>query len=276
MLRETLFRSGLPMLVAGVCCVVHGYVAIVRREKLATYWAVAWALLIARFVVNATTPGLMTEWSSMLAGVLRIAFACTVLSGVGALRGEPLSLRRALLVSLGAPAMGHLIMWFADAHSLANWMELLLMDVLLLAAAWRLANGTMLPPFERRATAVALAVYAVCSTVAPRAPSGSALFTTAIMASWVAQLLVSFGLLATFFRLSHDGEMQVRSAMELRLTAALGEFVSVCMHCKSVRDDESRWQPLERFVARRSVSHLSHGLCPQCAEQFYATSTATT
>lgn len=269
MLRETIFRSGLPTLVATVCCLVLAYVAMVRRERLATYWAVAWALLISRYTLYSVWPGVMPEAASLLSGALRVAFASSVFTGVNALRGERVSWRDLLLVSVVVPVASHSVAAVVDSAVLAAWVELVVMDLLLFSAAWRLARGTTLPQFERHATAIALVLYAVCSTVAPRVPSGSAAFTVAIMGTWAAQLLVSFGLLATFFRLSHDNELRARAVTERGLTVALGEFVSVCMHCKSVRDDESSWQPLERFVARRSSSRLSHGLCPDCATRFY-------
>lgn len=269
MLRETIFRSGLPTLVATVCCLVLTYVAMVRRERLATFWAVAWALLIARYSVYSLWTGVMPESGSLLTGALRVAFAGSVFTGVNALRGEPVSWRNLLFLSLGVPVAGHSIAAAVDSAALAGWIELAAMDVLLFSAAWRLARGTSLPQFERHATAVALTLYSVCSTVAPRVPSGSSLFTVAIMGTWASQLLVSFGLLATFFRLSHDNELRARSVTERGLTVALGEFVSVCMHCKAVRDEDARWQPLERFVSRRSSSRLSHGLCPNCEAEFY-------
>lgn len=269
MLRDTIFLSGLPTLVASVCCGVFVYVASVRHERLATYWALAWAMLIARFCIYMWFPGPQTELSSVMAGALRVSFAGTVFAGVAALRGESFSMGRLIAIAIALTGLAHLVTTAFALPVFPGWVALIAMDALLLAAAWRLADGPMLPRFERWVTAAGLAAYAVCSTVAPRVPSGSQAFTVAIMGSWAAQLLISFGLLATFFRLSHDGEMHVRSAMEQRLAAALGEFVSVCMHCKSVRDDTAEWQPLERFVSRRSSSQLSHGLCPTCAERFY-------
>ncbi len=270
MLRETIFRSGIPALVACVCLCVLTYVAVVRRERLATFWAIAWALLIARYTVNAIFPGSTTDVVTALQNLLRTSFAAAVFAGVAVLRGEEVSRRAFAALVLGIPAIAFVLNTaLAPSTQVSVWFVLLSMAVLLLTAAWRLSHGTSLPLFERRATALALAAYAIFSTIAPQLQSGSTAFTIAIMGSWGSQLLVGFGLLATFFRVSHDGEMNARRTTEQRLTAALGEFVSVCMHCKAVRDDHEQWQPLERFVARRSSSKLSHGLCPDCASTFY-------
>jgi hypothetical protein len=269
MLRESIFRSGLPTLVATVCCLVFAYVAIVRRERLATLWAIAWALLIARYTLYVLWPGVLPEYAAVLAGALRVGFAGAVYTGVSALRGERVLWRDLLILAIGVPAVGHSMSATMNSTAFAGWVELVAMDLLLASAAWRLARGTTLQEFERHATSLALAVYAVCSTIAPRAASGSTIFTIAIMGTWATQLLVGFGLLATFFRLSHDAELRARAVTERGLTVALGEFVSVCMHCKSVRDEASQWQPLEHFVSRRSASRLSHGLCPTCETQFY-------
>jgi hypothetical protein len=92
---------------------------------------------------------------------------------------------------------------------------------------------------------------------------------TALMGSWVMLLGLSFGLMTVFFRIALDGERTSAQRVEQYLAAALGEFVSVCMHCRSVRDEHDTWQPLERFVSRRGSTALSHGLCPTCVTSHY-------
>ena len=60
---------------------------------------------------------------------------------------------------------------------------------------------------------------------------------------------------------------------ERRLTqqlTLLEPLLPVCMFCKSVRSgDEDRWEPLERYVARRSGIELTHGICPSCVDTHY-------
>jgi len=50
----------------------------------------------------------------------------------------------------------------------------------------------------------------------------------------------------------------------LRDRQPLGDLVKICASCKSIRDDEGRWVPLERFLADRTKARFTHGLCPLC------------
>jgi hypothetical protein len=45
-------------------------------------------------------------------------------------------------------------------------------------------------------------------------------------------------------------------------------LISICMHCKRVREGH-RWVAIEAYVAGRSRAEFSHGLCPQCLETHY-------
>ncbi len=274
MFRESLFRSGLPILVASVCISVLLYLAVLRRERLARYWAIAWTLLLARYSVSTIflrAPGVEPpEWSMLLVGALRVAFAGTVLAGAYAIRGRRLAPTFILTLAVSVTVAAHLLAAWIESRVLSAQIEVSTMAVLLALAVWELCRTETLPRLERIPTAGALGMYAIFSTSSPLMPSGSALFTVTFMGSLAMQLFVCFGLFASFFRLSHNNELTARAAVEQRLTLALGEFVSVCMHCKAVRDDSNSWQPLERFASQRSPSKLSHGVCPTCAETHYA------
>lgn len=52
-------------------------------------------------------------------------------------------------------------------------------------------------------------------------------------------------------------------------TGALTGLVSICMHCKSVRDAEDTWTRIEVYVAAHSTVRFSHGICPTCSEIYY-------
>jgi hypothetical protein len=235
---------------------------------------VAWTLLLARYSVSTLTlrtPGVdAPEWSMLLVGALRVAFAGTVLAGAYAIRGKRLAPSLIVAMAIGIPCVAHALAHSLDLDALAAQIEVASMAVLLVMAVYQLCQTETLPRLERIPTAGALGMYAMFSTAAPLMSSGSPLFTAAFMGSLAMQLFVSFGLFASFFRLSHNNELAARAAVEQRLTTALGEFVSVCMHCKSVRDESNVWQPLERFTAQRTRSTLSHGVCPSCADKHYA------
>jgi hypothetical protein len=270
MLRDELFRSGAPMMIALTCMLAFGYVARVRRERPASYWTVAWALLATRYAWSAFWGSPYPhEWSSLVGAMLRVSFAMTVLVGALALRGTHIQTRWIPIVAVGVP----LALLPLDPRILTATlrMEIVLgtMFVLLAFAATRIATAPGLPQIERRATSLALLVYAGVSVLSTQMPNGSVAFTTTTVIAWGAQLLVAIGILATFFRLSYEAEIAARAAVENTLTRALSGFVHLCMHCKAVRDRTDQWQPLEQFIAERTASHTSHGLCETCAAKHY-------
>lgn len=46
----------------------------------------------------------------------------------------------------------------------------------------------------------------------------------------------------------------------------LERLLSICSWCRKIRDEENRWQPIERFLSERSGMSFSHGICPDCLE----------
>lgn len=46
-------------------------------------------------------------------------------------------------------------------------------------------------------------------------------------------------------------------------------LIPICAHCKKIRDDQGFWQQLERYIEQHSDAHFSHGLCPECVQQFF-------
>jgi DNA-binding response OmpR family regulator len=46
-------------------------------------------------------------------------------------------------------------------------------------------------------------------------------------------------------------------------------LISICMHCKRIRDEESAWHRLESYIEKHSDAVFSHALCKQCAEEHY-------
>jgi PAS domain-containing protein len=51
--------------------------------------------------------------------------------------------------------------------------------------------------------------------------------------------------------------------------ATLKNLIPICMKCKSVREDEEYWQTLESYVHDHMGVDFSHGVCPNCANDFY-------
>lgn len=50
----------------------------------------------------------------------------------------------------------------------------------------------------------------------------------------------------------------------LRRGASGSVLVTICMHCKDIRNDNGLWEPLEEYFTTRSSLLFSHGICPAC------------
>jgi hypothetical protein len=46
-------------------------------------------------------------------------------------------------------------------------------------------------------------------------------------------------------------------------------LLPICSFCKSIRNDAGEWEPLERFISKRSETQFSHGVCPSCQAIHY-------
>jgi DNA-binding response OmpR family regulator len=48
-------------------------------------------------------------------------------------------------------------------------------------------------------------------------------------------------------------------------------IIPICMFCKKIRDDQDSWHQLENYITEHSEALFSHGICPKCFEENYAT-----
>lgn len=56
-------------------------------------------------------------------------------------------------------------------------------------------------------------------------------------------------------------ERIVRLQHEVR---QLEGMLPICPKCKRIRTDDNTWEPVERYISKRSVAQFSHGICPEC------------
>ncbi|MFW6199755.1 MAG: PAS domain-containing protein [Gemmatimonadota bacterium] len=55
----------------------------------------------------------------------------------------------------------------------------------------------------------------------------------------------------------------------LREVRTLRGILPMCANCKRVRDDDGRWERVETYIRTHSEAELSHGICPECAQELY-------
>ena len=51
----------------------------------------------------------------------------------------------------------------------------------------------------------------------------------------------------------------------------LRELLPICMHCKSVRDDDNTWHQIEAYITKNYDTSFTHSLCDRCRETHYDT-----
>ena len=54
--------------------------------------------------------------------------------------------------------------------------------------------------------------------------------------------------------------------MELQ---ALRGIVPICSNCKSIRDKENNWHPIEHYLIRHPQADFSHSICPACKKKLF-------
>jgi hypothetical protein len=49
----------------------------------------------------------------------------------------------------------------------------------------------------------------------------------------------------------------------------LSGLIPICAGCKKIRDDKGYWNQIEEYLEEHSDAVFSHGLCPECFQQFF-------
>lgn len=68
---------------------------------------------------------------------------------------------------------------------------------------------------------------------------------------------------------------QVLGDSNKKLTDYLNEIqtlrgiVSICANCKSIRDKNGRWHPIEKYLIKHPKAEFSHSICPTCKKILY-------
>lgn len=49
----------------------------------------------------------------------------------------------------------------------------------------------------------------------------------------------------------------------------LSGLLSICAHCKKIRDERGQWTQMEQYIHEHSEADFSHGICPDCLARYY-------
>jgi len=61
-----------------------------------------------------------------------------------------------------------------------------------------------------------------------------------------------------------------RAEDALEQVRTLTGLLPICAWCKKIRDEEGRWQQLERYISLHSDAKFTHGLCEECGSRMEA------
>lgn len=62
-----------------------------------------------------------------------------------------------------------------------------------------------------------------------------------------------------------ERELQrIAAEREAALARALNQFIPICAWCKKVNNAQDSWESLESFIASKTASTFTHGICPDC------------
>jgi K+-sensing histidine kinase KdpD len=63
---------------------------------------------------------------------------------------------------------------------------------------------------------------------------------------------------------------RLRAEDALEQVRTLAGLLPICAWCKKIRDEEGRWQQLERYISLHSDAKFTHGLCEECGRRMEA------
>lgn len=78
------------------------------------------------------------------------------------------------------------------------------------------------------------------------------------------------------YRRAHKRFLAEREELIRELQEALSKvkqlsgLLPICAGCKKIRDDKGYWQQIESYIHQHSEAEFSHGICPECAQKYYA------
>ncbi len=72
-------------------------------------------------------------------------------------------------------------------------------------------------------------------------------------------------------RAQRDLLVQKNEALESALSRIrrLEGIITICMHCKQIRNVSNSWEQIEIYITENSEAQFSHGVCPKCLESIY-------
>ena len=76
---------------------------------------------------------------------------------------------------------------------------------------------------------------------------------------WFGLSLVTAGVIIVAFVTIGHTYLQQRKALK--------DLITICSYCHDVRIETQVWQDVEKFITDKTLSELTHGICPTCYQK---------
>lgn len=83
----------------------------------------------------------------------------------------------------------------------------------------------------------------------------------------IKELAISFNKMISELKNTTVSRDKLQDALDNIKT--LKGLLPICASCKKIRDDEGYWNQIESYVQENSEAKFSHGMCPECMDQYY-------
>ena len=247
---------------------LFAYLWYTYRETYLGFWTAAWGLWLIRrtWALLAQTAGL--DDPGMLLRLLAMSYVSLALCGSAGYSGRKVGWPWWTLagVAIALPAV------FPNADPVLGLPALVFVAVLGTGWCWAGIHFLQLGPSqggERFIPASAQILMAIHTWTIPVLGTVAWLVPWRISVTLALQIGIAMGVMVMFHRQARDRAAAAHLALESALTRALDGYLPVCAGCKSVRDADERWQPLEVYLSHRTEASVTHGICPDCLGKLY-------
>lgn len=271
---NTPFLTLAPNLVSSLTlALVFAAVARTQGERYLAIWAFGWSLFAARYAYGLVASAFVYLPGDVVLPLLALARGTVVLWGALAMVGRPLP---AWWLGLVAADVGLLTLErlagaplpFLPIEGLTHYT---IFATALILSGCIVIGRLRTPGFGPHLAGASLIVLGLLQASFPW--SRTELFPyfreVAFLTVQSANLGLAAGILLAHFAQASADARALSDRLAEALATALGEYVPICSHCHSIRDEESGWERLESYVERRTGSRLSHGICNPCMVEHY-------
>jgi hypothetical protein len=89
--------------------------------------------------------------------------------------------------------------------------------------------------------------------------------------------IIEFPLLVTASPYQYQQQsLSVLILEDIREIMQIGGLLPICAKCKKIRTIGNQWEPVERYIKKHLADvNFTHGICPDCAKEYFSGSTPT-